>query len=224
MAGAPGSALPWVRQPTCPTRTVLSTGDPVEDTCNGVPTLLIEKFSRSEKLDSAGTHAPDAESDTVSGVATDTTTEPSSDSAGDARTDPTVEPSGETVAVTLAGETHHLSRRAATALRDELADALTGTREFLRTTGEHRSDGSYVVARRCAESAGHSKVFESFAELEALFAELPAEFTAEAVGRSGVTGGRRHILLRHFVEHPAFDCELVSRQPLTVRKEGDGSE
>nr|WP_303645241.1 hypothetical protein [Salinirubrum litoreum] len=105
-----------------------------------------------------------------------------------------------------------------------MADALTGRREFLRTTGEHRPDGSYVVARRRAESAGHSKVFESFAALEALFAELPTEFTAETVGRSGVTGGRRHILLRHFVEHPAFDCDLVSRQPLTARKDcEDGS-
>jgi hypothetical protein len=204
----------------------LSDGDRTRGTCNGVPTLLIEKFSRSETLDSVGTHAPDAESDTASDVATDTTPTPPSDSDGDTAVDAHADTAfsvdaqsdSETVAVTLGGETHHLSRRAATALRDGLADALTGRREFLRTTGEHRSDGSYVVARRRAESAGHSKVFESFAALEALFAELPTEFTAEAVGRSGVTGGRRHILLRHFVEHPAFDCDLVSRQPLTARK------
>jgi hypothetical protein len=206
----------------------LSDGDRPRGTCNGVPTLLIEKFSRSETLDSAGTHAPDAESDTATAVSTDTTPDPTSTGDGEATVDTEfaveAHDDSETVAVTLAGETHHLSRRAATALRDELADALTGSREFLRTTGEHRPDGSYVVARRRAESAGHSKVFESFAALESLFAELPTEFTAETVGRSGVTGGRRHILLRHFVEHPAFDCELVSRQPLTVRKGcGDGS-
>jgi hypothetical protein len=196
----------------------LSDADSIRSTCIGVPTLLIEKFSRSETLDSAGTHPPDAESDTVTAVSADTRSDHSSDGDEFAVETPS---DSETVAVTLDGETHHLSRRAATALRDELADALTGRREFLRTTGEHRPDGSYVVARRRAESAGHSKVFESFAALESLFAELPTEFTAEAVGRSGVTGGRRHILLRHFVEHPAFDCELVSRQPLTVRKGGD---
>jgi hypothetical protein len=196
----------------------LSDSDRPRGICNGVPTLLIEKFSRSETLDSAGAHAPDAESDTATDVATETTLD-----TGDGDSEQSVDAAGEgeTVVVTLDGETHHLSRRTATALRDELADALTGRREFLRTTGEHRPDGSYVVARRRADFAGHSKVFESFAELESLFAELPTEFTAEAVGRSGVTGGRRHILLRHFVEHPAFDCELVSRQPLTVRKGDD---
>jgi hypothetical protein len=192
---------------------------PPRSTCNGVPTLLIEKFSRSETLDSAGTPDPDAESDPASDVPTDTTPDPSSDRTG-TPDDPAVESAGETVTLTLAGETHELPRGTARALRDELTDALTGRREFLRTTGEHRADGSYVVARRRAESAGHSKVFESFTALEALFADLPREFTAEAVGRSGVTGGRRHILLRHFVEHPGFDCELVSRQPLTARKEG----
>jgi hypothetical protein len=202
----------------------LSDGDRPRGTCNGVPTLLIEKFSRSETLDSAGTHEADAESDTATAVSTDTTPDPTSDDSGGCPVDAETHDDSETVAVTLAGETHHLSRRAATALRDELADALTGSREFLRTTGEHRPDGCYVVARRRAESAGHSKVFESFAALESLFAELPTEFTAEAVGRSGVTGGRRHILLRHFVEHPAFDCDLVSRQPLTARKGcADGS-
>ena len=65
-------------------------------------------------------------------------------------------------------------------------------------------------------------MFESFEHLRRLYVRLPGEFTAEAVGRSGLTGGRRHMLLRHFAEHPEFDCELVSRQPLTVRKRDDG--
>lgn len=116
------------------------------------------------------------------------------------------------------GTERRLSREAACALRDGLADALTRRREFLYTAGEHREDGSYVVERRAADSAGHSKVFERFAALERLYGRLPREFTAEEVGRTGLTGGRRHMLVRHFAEHPAFDCELVSRQPLTVRK------
>ncbi|SEO72926.1 hypothetical protein SAMN04487948_104408 [Halogranum amylolyticum] len=61
-------------------------------------------------------------------------------------------------------------------------------------------------------------MFASFAELRRLYGRLPTEFTAEDVGRSGLTGGRRHMLVRHLAEHPAFGCELVSRQPLTARK------
>ncbi len=75
-----------------------------------------------------------------------------------------------------------------------------------------------MVSRRTANSAGHSKVFESFRALERLYEGLPTEFTAADVEQSGLTGGRRHILVRHFAEHPAFDCELTSQQPLTARK------
>jgi hypothetical protein len=122
------------------------------------------------------------------------------------------------VVVDLDGETATLSRAAARDLRNQLADALTDRREFLHTAGEHREDGSYVVERRNADSAGHRKVFERFAALERRYERLPTEFTAEDVGESGLTGGRRHMLVRHFAEHPAFDCELASRQPLTARK------
>lgn len=122
------------------------------------------------------------------------------------------------VAVTLAGRTFELTRAEAVELRDSLGTALTRTHEFVHTTGEHRSDGTYQVARRGATSSGHSKVFESFDQLRGLYDRLPAEFTAETVGRSGLTGGRRHMLVRHLAEHPAFECSLVSRQPLTVRK------
>ncbi|WP_089823768.1 DUF7528 family protein [Halogranum amylolyticum] len=120
--------------------------------------------------------------------------------------------------VELDGAEFRLSRSDAAALRDSLGAALHRRLEFFRTTGEHREDGSYVVARRAANSAGHSKVFASFAELRRLYGRLPTEFTAEDVGRSGLTGGRRHMLVRHLAEHPAFGCELVSRQPLTARK------
>lgn len=115
-------------------------------------------------------------------------------------------------------EVVHFSRPAARELRDQLSAALAERRAFLRTVGEHRADGSYEVSRRHADSAGHSKVFDSFADLEHLYEGLPERFTADDVGRAGLTGGRRHLLLYHFAEHPAFDCELVSRQPLTVEK------
>jgi hypothetical protein len=90
----------------------------------------------------------------------------------------------------------------------------------VRTVGEHRADGSYVVSRRGAASSGHRKVFGSFAALERLYDELPTEFTARDVAGDGLTGSRRHVLVHHLVEHPAFDCRLASRQPLTGRKSG----
>lgn len=128
----------------------------------------------------------------------------------------------------LDDESHQLRRSQARRLRNELTDALTARRAFLRTVGEHRADGRYVVSRRHADSAGHRKVFERFAALERLYERLPERFTADDVGRTGLTGGRRHMFVRHVVEHPAFGCELVSRQPLTVEKRGgdaaDGSE
>ncbi len=125
---------------------------------------------------------------------------------------------GRGVLLELDGDEHRLSRAEARRLRDSLGDALTQRREFLYTAGTHREDGSYVVERRGADSAGHSKVFERYDALERLYGRLPDAFTAEAVGRTGLTGGRRHLVVRHLAEHPAFDCELVSRQPLTVRK------
>jgi hypothetical protein len=79
------------------------------------------------------------------------------------------------------------------------------------------------VSRRGAASSGHRKVFDSFAELERLYERLPREFTARDVAGEGLTGSRRHVLVHHLVEHPAFDCELASRQPLTGRKPSDGS-
>lgn len=114
-----------------------------------------------------------------------------------------------------------LSRREAAALRDELTAALAGRHEYLHTAGEHRLDGSYVVSRRSAESAGHSKRFRRFAAVEELYVRLPETFTAEDVGdasESRLSGGRRHLVLRHLAEHPAFDCALVAQQPLTARK------
>ncbi|MFB6146915.1 MAG: hypothetical protein ABEJ08_04440 [Halobacteriaceae archaeon] len=111
-----------------------------------------------------------------------------------------------------------LSRHRAARLRERLGIALSRSREFAHTVAERRPDGRYVVRRRRAESSGHAKVFESFEALVTLYDDLPREFTAEALTRDGMTGGRRHLVLRHLVEHPAFDCALVARQPLTARK------
>jgi hypothetical protein len=126
--------------------------------------------------------------------------------------------------VTVAGETHELTRAEADQLRAALGEALTERREFVRTVGTHREDGSYVVSRRRADSSGHRKVFESFAVLRRLYDRLPEAFTAEDVERSGLTGGRRHMLVHHLAEHPAFDCELAKRQPLTAEKHVSGGE
>ncbi len=123
--------------------------------------------------------------------------------------------------MTVLGETHELSRREADHLRGALGRALTERREFVNTVGEHREDGSYVVSRRGVDSAGHRKVFEEFDSLTRLYDRLPTEFTVDDVGERGLTGGRRHMLVHHFVEHPDFDTELVSRQPLTARKEAE---
>ncbi|UPM43525.1 DUF7528 family protein [Halocatena salina] len=104
-------------------------------------------------------------------------------------------------------------------LHAALDEALYHTETFTHTACEHRPDGSYVVVRRRADSSGHRKVFDSFAALDELYGKLPTKFTAEDVEQPGLTGGRRHMLVHHFTEHPAFDCVLARRQPLTARKE-----
>jgi len=109
-----------------------------------------------------------------------------------------------------------LSRDAAAELRAAVADALTERQAFEQTAGVHRPDGSYVVERRHADTTGNSAVFDSFEDLRRVFADLPAEFGAEDVGC--VTGSRRHMVVRHFAEHPAFPATLSSRRPLTGEK------
>lgn len=126
---------------------------------------------------------------------------------------------GGQILVQVDGETHALSRESAMRLRDAVGDALTRRQEFLRTAGEHREDGSYVVERRGADSTGNSAVFESFEAARRLFDRLPDEFTAEDAGSAGYTGSRRHMLVRHFAEHPAFPCRLASRNPLRATKQ-----
>jgi len=130
-----------------------------------------------------------------------------------------VEAVGDEVVLTINDESISLSRRAARELTHSVGDALTEREEFFRTACERREDGSYVIERRGADSTGNSSVFESFAEVRRLFDRLPREFGAEDVQAAGITGSRRHMLVRHFAEHPAFSCSLASRNPLRAKKE-----
>lgn len=127
---------------------------------------------------------------------------------------------GPTVRVSIGGDGYDLSREQAAALAEAVGDALSERQEFLRTAGEHREDGSYVVSRRGADSTGNSTVFESFDELRRTFDRLPESFGADDLTRAGITGSRRHMLVRHFAEHPAFPATLASRNPLRVEKQG----
>lgn len=157
-------------------------------------TWLIEKFFGTDPSDSSTA-----------------TPAPASDSS--------VERDGQEVVVGLSEETHVLTPSQARDLHAALEEALNQTETFTHTVCEHRPNGSYVVARRHADSSGNRKVFDSFAALCELYEQLPAEFTAEDVEHPGLTGGRRHMLVRHFAEHPEFDCTLERRQPLTARKD-----
>lgn len=129
--------------------------------------------------------------------------------------------SSERILITVDGEQVELSRDAAVSLQERIGDALVTDREFFRTAGRHREDGSYEVRRRGADSAGNAKVFRDFSAVRRLYDRLPESFSAEDVGRTGITGSRRHMLVRHFAEHPAFDCEIDTRSPLRATKTGD---
>jgi len=130
----------------------------------------------------------------------------------------------ECIEVTIDGTQFRLSRSDAAELQDAVGDALTERREFFRTAGEYREDGTYEVSRRGADSAGNAKVFRDFEELRRLYERLPDEFDADDVGRTGITGSRRHMIVRHVAEHPAFDCEIASRKPLRAEKTGTDRE
>jgi hypothetical protein len=194
--------------------------------CNGVLTLRVAFFSGDERAvlttseeDSTESTANSASASAANRNAEERTIE---EQSVEHRTDErrvSASRSEERIVVTIAGESFELSRSAATSLQDAVGDALTERREFFRTAATHREDGCYVVSRRGADSAGNEKVFGSFADARALFERLPREFGAAEVGRTGITGSRRHLLVRHFAEHPAFDCRITSQNPLTAVKE-----
>jgi len=142
--------------------------------------------------------------------------------------DPRTERRGDRVVVTLECDDDAdelvLSTDDAEQLRDSLTDALTARESFVNTAGVRRPDGSYVVERRGADSAGNRKVFESFDALRRRCRRLPETFTAEDLSATGLTAGRRHMVLWHLVEHPAFPVALASRQPLTAEKTASADE
>lgn len=82
-----------------------------------------------------------------------------------------------------------------------------------------RADGSYVVERRGADSTGNRVRFASFDEFRARYADYPDRFAVADVEGDGVTGSRRHLVIRHVAEHPGFDCRLTCENPLTAEKE-----
>lgn len=173
---------------------------------------LVEKFSGKHRHRRSGSRV----SQRFSANRTDST---------DVDSDPevTVDEGGTTLRVSLGHRVHELDRDRARQLRDALSGALTERREYVHTVCEHREDGAYVVERRGSTSSGHRKVFDSFDLARQVFQDLPEEFTAEDISAAGVSGGRRHMLVWHFAERPAFDCRLVSRQPLTVQKTNSNS-
>ncbi|MBP1986593.1 DUF7528 family protein [Halolamina salifodinae] len=129
-----------------------------------------------------------------------------------------VEADDGTVRLVVDGEHHELSREQALALRAAVGDALDRRLELFRTAGHYRRDGSYAVSRRGADTPGNEQVFDSFGALRALYDALSREFGAAEVGERGPTGSRRHLVVRHLAEHPAFDCRLVSERPLLAEK------
>jgi len=181
---------------------------------------LVEKFARSsDATDREWGSGRDPDSDasaTPTGDSADVTVDGDGRQSDDGAVGVTRTSTG--VRVQVGGESRTLSRAAARDLQAALGDALADRREFVHTVGSHREDGAYVVERRGADSAGHRKVFDSFAACRRLFEDLPAEFAATDLDAPGVSGGRRHMLAWHFVEHPAFDCGLAGRQPLSVQK------
>lgn len=74
------------------------------------------------------------------------------------------------------------------------------------------------MTRRTADSSGNSAVFESHTKLHTHYDALPTTFDARDIESFGVTGSRRHMVVWHFIEHPAFDCGIASRNPLRARK------
>lgn len=120
------------------------------------------------------------------------------------------------VELSVDGEQFVLSRAVAAELRSAVGDALAERQPFGRTTSVHRPDGSYVVERRAAETTGNSAVFGSFDDLWRVFDRLPERFGAEDV--DCVTGSRRHMVVWHFAEHPAFPASLAAQRPLTCEK------
>jgi len=127
------------------------------------------------------------------------------------------------VSITVGDVAVEPTRAEATALSDAIGAAVEGRREFVRTAAVVHPDGRHEVRRRGADSAGNRKVFDDRREPRRPYERLPERFGADDVDHPTVSGSRRHLVVRHLAEHPAFDRDLVRRRPLTVAKRaGEG--
>lgn len=132
--------------------------------------------------------------------------------------DSNAERTEDTVLLRIAGEQYALPIEAARSLHVDLSDALTERQSFLDTACVRHADGRYVIERRRAASSGNRIAFDSTEALRDCFDALPNTFGATDVERDGITGSRRHLLVRHFAESPAFECELICENPLEAKK------
>ncbi|MFB6254497.1 MAG: hypothetical protein ABEI06_07805 [Halobacteriaceae archaeon] len=115
-------------------------------------------------------------------------------------------------------ETIELSREEVVEIKHTLEDAVTERDEFVHTIGTYHPDGAYTIKRRGATSAGNKKKFESFVRVRQIYDALPRKFDAEDIGKYGITGSRRHMVIWHYIEHPRFACQIQCRNPLTASK------
>ena len=91
----------------------------------------------------------------------------------------TVAATGEGVEVSVDGAAVELSRSDADDLREAIGRALADRTAFRNTVARRRPDGSYVVARRGADSAGNRVVFGALA-LSAAGVQLATSGTTAA--------------------------------------------
>jgi hypothetical protein len=123
--------------------------------------------------------------------------------------------------LTIAGERYDLSLSDARCLYTDFHDALTERHSFVHTTSVRHPDGRYVIERKRAASSGNRIAFDSIEALRRCFGDLSDTFGAADVECDGITGSRRHLLVRHFAESPDFKCELVCENPLQASKQGE---
>lgn len=120
--------------------------------------------------------------------------------------------------LTIAGERYTLPISVARHLYADLHDTLTERHQFVHTVSVQHPDGRYVIERRRAASTGNRIAFDSIEAIRECFVDLPDTFGATHVECDGITGSRRHLLVRHFAESPEFACGLVCENPLQAKK------
>lgn len=133
--------------------------------------------------------------------------------------DPVTERTEDTVLLRIADEQYVLPLEVARSLHGDLIDALTERQSFVHTICIRRADGRYIIERRRAASSGNRIVFDSIEAIRDCFDGLPNTFGATDVECDGITGSRRHLLVRHFAESPDFACELICENPLQAEKQ-----